>query len=422
MRITLLAYGSRGDVQPYVALALGLKARGHAPVLAAPENFKAFVEGFGIGYAPLTGDTRAMLENPKVLGHMQAGENREFFSSVTKAMQPIMDPLWDSALQACRGSDMVLSSPVTEFMAYSAAEAAGARCALSFLAPQAPSHQFASMAFSIRDFHLPFLNRFSHYLFESGWWWINKQNVARARQRWGLPPQSSPPIAAFRAKGGLALFGFSPLVFPRPSDWPASHVVTGAWRMPASASAALSKDSSDEGFVAWLEDGPPPVYFGFGSMPVPDHEGFMEMASELCEELGMRALIGAGWTDVSMAACDLPDNLAVVEQADHAWLFPQCAAIAHHGGSGTTHAALASGVPSVVCSFFADQPLWGRQVEKLGVGTHMRFQDMSYARLKRALEGALRESVSEKAALLGAALQAENGVETACEALEKALR
>jgi sterol 3beta-glucosyltransferase len=136
----------------------------------------------------------------------------------------------------------------------------------------------------------------------------------------------------------------------------------------------------------------------------------------------MRALIGSGWTDIQMAACDLPDNLAVVEQADHAWLFPQCAAIVHHGGAGTTHAGLSAGVPNVVCSFFADQPLWGGRVSKLGVGTHMRFRDISYARLKACLEGALREEVAAKASQLGAALAAENGVETACEALEKALR
>jgi sterol 3beta-glucosyltransferase len=156
-------------------------------------------------------------------------------------------------------------------------------------------------------------------------------------------------------------------------------------------------------------------------MPVPDHEAFLEMAAELCEALNLRALIGAGWTDMTMQACDLPDNLAIVEQADHAWLFPQCAAIVHHGGAGTTHAGLSAGVPNVVCSFFADQPFWGKQVKRLGVGSHLPFQNMGYASLKRALLDAMEEAVQRRAADLGGRLRQEQGTLRACEALENRL-
>lgn len=419
MKITILAYGSRGDVQPYVALALALEARGHAPRLAAPENFKSFVEGFGLEFFSITGDTRQLMEMGDITAQILAGHNKGFFDSVSKVMRPIQQQMEDDMRAACMGADLVLSSPVTQFIAESAADAAGAKFAESFLAPQAPSSQFASLGLPWGSLGLGLLNRASHAAFEAAWWSLSKNSVSGARKRWGLPALHANPAPAFRRRGGLALFGFSPEVFPRPSDWPDSHVVSGAWQLPAGTAGSGSGDEQDTGFVSWLEEGSPPIYFGFGSMPVPDHLGFLEMAAELCEEMGMRALIGAGWNDIDMKACDLPDNLAIVEQADHAWLFPQCAAIVHHGGAGTTHAGLAAGVPNLVCPFFADQPLWARQVRRLGVGGSLNFQDMSYERLKRALGNILDEPVAARAAELGSRMGAEEGTRLACEALER---
>lgn len=419
MKITLLAYGSRGDVQPYVALALALKERGHAPKVAAPANFAEFVKGHGLEYAGLEGDSRAMLDDETARRCIWEGGNLGFFLHMRKLMRPTRQAFMDSLLAASRGADMLLSSPVTEFFTPSLAEATGARCALSFLAPQSPSSHFAPMLLGADNFGLGPLNRLAHFFFESAWWGINREDVNHARRAWGLKPLSGNPSPVHRKKGGLVLFGYSPQLVPRPLDWPASHVVTGAWRLPSGASKGLASDQDDPGFLGWLEDGPPPVYFGFGSMPVPDHLEFLEMCSEICEELGLRALIGPGWNDLKMQACDLPDNLAIVEQADHAWLFPHCAAVVHHGGSGTTHAALAAGLPAVVCSFFADQPFWGRRVEGLGAGRHFRFQNISPARLRRALIDALSEPCQVRAAQAGAAMQAEQGLQAAADALER---
>lgn len=418
MKITLLAYGSRGDVQPYAALALALKSRGHHVRLAAPENFKGFVEGFGLEYAPLAGDTRAMLENEKTLGHVLNNENIGFFNAVNREMEPIKARFCDDALEAAKGSELVVSSPITEFLAQSVAEAAKARCVLSYLAPQYPSSHSAPFGLPIRTFYLPFLNSIGHALFERAWWGFYDKGINEARKRWGLQPQNGSPTSAFRKKGGLTLLGFSPELVRRESDWPESVVLSGAWRMPESARDSQGGDHHDAGFVQWLEDGSPPIYFGFGSMPVPDHTEFLEMVAEVTEGMGMRALIGAGWTDISMQACDLPDNLAIVESADHGWLLPQCASAVHHGGAGTTHAGLSAGIPNVVASFFADQPYWGRQVRRLGVGDSFAFRDISPARLRQALELALEEGTAQRAAELGARMGAENGAIRACEAIE----
>ncbi len=420
MKITILAYGSRGDVQPYVALGLALKARGHAPCLAVPENFTDFVRSFGLEAASIAGDTRALMDFEDARRWIWEGRNLEFFLGMRRAILPVREKFAADMLAACRGASGVLSSPVTEFIAPSVAEAVGARCALSFLAPQVPSGAYAPIPVGLASFGLAPLNRLSHAVFEAAWWRINRPQVNQARRGWGLAPQRRSPSPGHRKRGSLVLMGYSAAVAPPPPDWSENLLVTGAWQLPAQAAAQMPGDHHDQGFLRWLEEGPPPVYFGFGSMPVPDHAEFMEMAAEVCEELGMRALIGAGWNDVSAQACDLPDNLAVVEQADHAWLFSHCAAAVHHGGAGTTQAALSAGLPSVVCSFFADQPYWGRRVEALGAGRHFHFRDISPRRLKRALQEAISEGCQARASELAAAMAAEGGAAMAAGALEKA--
>jgi sterol 3beta-glucosyltransferase len=351
---------------------------------------------------------------------IQAGDNLAFFRAASAALQPMMESHLDSMRAASEGADLVISSPVTEFTAAVAAEACGAKFALSYLVPMAPSSHYAPFVLGPRSLGMGCLNRLAHGFGNRIWWSVSKREITRLRARWGLKPQAASSTSLHRKSGGLELFGFSPTLFPKPADWTASQHVCGAWQLPATAGEVLGGDDQDPGFVQWLEDGSPPVYFGFGSMPVPDHEGFLEMAAELCEEIGMRALIGAGWNDINMKACDLPDNLAIVESVDHAWLFPHCAAVVHHGGAGTTHAALAAGVPSLIASFFADQPFWGRSIKALGAGHSMRFQDMSYDTLKRALEMTLEEAVVQRAAEMGALLKNENGTLAAVNLLERA--
>ncbi len=419
MKVALLAYGSRGDVQPFVALSLALKARGHAPLLAAPENFKEFVQSYGLDYAPLPGDTRAMLEEGGAARNVLKGNSRAFFVEVARRMEPLQERLWEGLAVAVSGADCAVSSPVLEFLGPSVAEAKGVRSVLSFFSPQPASAEFAHLAFPVASFGLPWLDRASHTLADWGWWSIQKEGVNRARRHFGLKPWARSPTPRYLEKGGSALMAFSPDLFPRPKDWAKNLLVTGSWQMPENAApgGTDSRDAADPGFVAWLEEGPP-VYFGFGSMPVPHHDAFVEMASEICEELGMRALIGPGWNDLTMQACDLPDNVAVIEHADHAWLFPQCAAIVHHGGAGTTHAAVRAGVPSVVGSFFADQPFWGRRIEALGLGRHLPFKKLRPEGLKRALLDALGESTQARAAAMGEKLRREDGCAAAVSALE----
>jgi sterol 3beta-glucosyltransferase len=180
----------------------------------------------------------------------------------------------------------------------------------------------------------------------------------------------------------------------------------------------LPGDHKDAGFTQWLEGGTAPVFFGFGSMAILSGEELLDLVGVVCEDLEIRGVIGAGWTDLHGPDCDLPEGVAIADACDYAWLFPQCAAVMHHGGSGTTHTASRAGAPQIVCSLFADQPFWAKRVARTGAGIHLPFQRLSEDSLKEAVLTALSEQKAEAAAALGAAMQAEDGLAAACQALE----
>jgi sterol 3beta-glucosyltransferase len=169
--------------------------------------------------------------------------------------------------------------------------------------------------------------------------------------------------------------------------------------------------------VDWLDAGPPPVFLGFGSMPILDPAPVLEMAIEAARRARVRVLIGAGWTEFAGAAGGLPEYVQITDAIDHDWLFPRCQAVVHHGGTGTTGAGLTAGRPTWIFSMFMDQPYWGSRVERLGVGGYDRFTRLSVRTLSTALEVLSREDVRRRADALGRRLRAEDGVANAVRAI-----
>jgi sterol 3beta-glucosyltransferase len=182
--------------------------------------------------------------------------------------------------------------------------------------------------------------------------------------------------------------------------------VVGSIRFPAEARDRLGEAGPDPQLAAWLRNGKPPVYFGLGSMPVSDPSEMLGIIESVARKRGERAVVVAGWSQLE-AAKNPPDHLRVVGAVDHGWLFPQCGAAVHHGGAGTVFAAASAGLPSVVCSVFADQPFWGARLERLGVGVHLPFKKLGKASLEDALHRASAPAMKNAAAQLGAALRAE---------------
>ncbi|MFF0488516.1 glycosyltransferase [Nocardia sp. NPDC004068] len=192
------------------------------------------------------------------------------------------------------------------------------------------------------------------------------------------------------------------------AEWGEDRPFVG-FLVPKAAAGQVDKELS-----AWLAAGDAPVYAGFGSMPVGEVDATLELMRNACRRVGRRLLYVSGSRGVEPR---LTEELAVVRGVDHAAVLPRCAVAIHHGGAGTTAAALRAGIPSVVCSFLADQPYWGQRVRVLGVGVAVPFSRLTEARLVRMLDLALSESVTRRAATFATGFRAD-GVERAADAVE----
>lgn len=418
MKVCIITLGSRGDVQPYAALGVALQARGHQVTIATHANFGPMLQGLGLTHAVLPADPKAIVQEPDVARAVAEGRMLRFMQLMKARMEPEAHVTEEKSLRAAQGADVVIGSVVTEHLAQAVAEAVGARFVASDLAPMSPTSAYPSFALLPSLPNLGPFNRLTHEAAAFGWWHLNRPEVNALRRRWKLPTTTSSPLRRARQRGLLELHGYSPSLVPRPAEWGANHVQAGAWDLPTEAARSLPGDHQDAGFTQWLEGGSAPVFFGFGSMAILSGEELLDLVGVVCEDLEIRGVIGAGWTDLHGPDCDLPEGVAIADACDYAWLFPQCAAVMHHGGSGTTHTASRAGAPQIVCSLFADQPFWAKRVVRTGAGIHLPFQRLSEESLKEAVLTALSEQKAEAAAALGAAMQAEDGLAAACQALE----
>ena len=414
MRITLLAVGSRGDVQPYIALGAGLRAAGHQVRLATHALFAPLVEPYGIELFPTGGDPRALLDGEVAHKMLDAGENPlGFLRNFARLLEPWIRRLFDDSLRACAGADAVICSGVALLAGYDLADNAGSPACAALLQPTSPTRAFASPFFPDAPGWLPergAYNLLTHRAFTGLLIACFGPVIRRVRRESGLPPiRRHDQLAGQRP----LLYGFSPSVIASPPDWPPHIHVTGYWFLDHPADW-----QPPEALRAFLAAGPPPVYIGFGSMRNRRPEEMTALAVEALTLAGQRGILSTGWGGLQSE--QLPETILSIESVPHDWLFPRMAAVVHHGGAGTTAAGLRAGVPSILVPFFADQPFWARHVHQLGVGPHpIPRAHLTAAPLAAAITTAVTDQdMRQRAAALGAQIQAENGVGEAVKVLE----
>lgn len=289
------------------------------------------------------------------------------------------------------------------FAGFSAAEYLNIRSIGAGMIPITPSAAFPSPFLPPRS--VPrVLNRASHRFVTAMLWRAFREKTNAARARFKLLPRKS------IWSGHPMLYGVSPSLLPTPHDWPSSARLCGQWLAQGSAwipPAAL---------VNFLAAGEAPVYIGFGSMTGFDHTRLLDTLVQAIA--GRRALFHAGWSSIETSA--LPSNFLPIGDTPHDWLFPRTAAVVHHGGSGTSHSAARSGVPSIVVPFAGDQFFWAERLRLAGVAPAaldgLRPKAEAFA---RALEFTASARVRDRARALGEAMRAENGVADAVAALER---
>jgi sterol 3beta-glucosyltransferase len=388
MRITIMGYGTYGDVLPYAALGVALTQRGHTVVLAAPAAYDGLARTAGLTLHPLAGDPRTLLEAPEARAQLAAGDVKALIATTRAALAPSKPELVENARAACRDAEIVVGSSVTAFLAATCAEAAGARLVLSELAPLTPDSVAVTSILSLDD-------------------------TARLRAAWGLSDRPGNPDALARAGGTPYVHAFSAHLLPRHPSWGESHAVTGAMALPADLTRQQAGAHQDASFVGWVENGPAPVYLGLGSLPVLEMDTLVEMAASACRSVGLRAVVSAGTSGRGSGVEAVADDVRRIGPCDHGWLFPRCAALVHHGGAGTVHAALAAGVPQVICSVFSDQPFWGSLVQHRMLGAHVPFRHLTAATLSDALRRALQPDTLAAARAMQARVASESGAAAA---------
>jgi sterol 3beta-glucosyltransferase len=412
MKIAIVGYGTRGDVQPYLCLGAELAQRGHEVKLCAPENLRGFVERSGVAYAPLPIDIRALLSAPDAQEMLANGRFGAFMKWRSAKAAQYRAGVLEGLRAACEGAETIVGHPLIEEYLVALAERSGARLVPLYLYPIWPTQRHAAIFLTTKN--LGPLNPLTHKLFQGVVWKQARDEVRQQRQAFGLAPARGRLFDRARAEKWKTLISYSTQLLARPDDWPAHVVSCGAINLPESLKEKLGERGLAPDLEAWLSQGPPPIYIGFGSMPVLDAARTLAMTRRVLAALGARAVIGAGWSDLVEAS---DESVRVIGETDHAALFARCEAAVHHGGAGTTHASLGAGLPTLICSVFADQPFWGHRVQKLGAGTTFPFQKLEESRLLAALKHLRRDDVRERAQRLGIALRQERGLEEAADAL-----
>ncbi|MEM9116783.1 MAG: glycosyltransferase [Cyanobacteria bacterium P01_F01_bin.56] len=417
MKINILTVGSRGDIQPYLALGVGLKAAGYDVRLTTHEIFEALITRYGLDFFPIGGNVQAIIQGEAGQTTIEAGRNPiTVLRELTKALEPLMAECLEQSWQSCQDADAIVSSG-TAFWGDDIAQRLELPSFIGLLQPVTVTRQFphplaptVNLGGTFNWLTYQFLNRF--------YWQLFKPTIAPWRQtRLNLPPHPGCPFLGDRWRQLPKLYGFSPTIVPKPVDWDAACHVTGYWFLDAPDDFTPPADLLD-----FLHDGEPPVSIGFGSMSSRDAEALTAMALEALQQTGQRGLLLTGWGGITQT--DLPDSVFKLEAIPHAWLFPKMKAIVHHGGAGTTAAALRSGVPSVAVPFFADQPFWGDRTVRLGVSAaSIPKRSLSAGRLADAIRQAIEsQPLRAQAKHIGQTLQAEAGVAAATKIITDSMR
>jgi cytochrome P450/UDP:flavonoid glycosyltransferase YjiC (YdhE family) len=416
MRITLYAHGTRGDVTPMVALGWQLAARDHDVTVAVPAGFQEFSERAGLRTAPLPLDLTAWFGTTEGQQLLHRGGIR-LLRRMSREYSRHADA-FDTAFEAAaQGAEALVGSILTWDRALALGDALRLPVATVYQIPLAFSREYPAITLTGRRLPSPFLRRASQEVGERTWWHGTAATTDAFRQKLGLPSCSKSTFRRLQHPGALGLHTVSPTLFPRPADWDPQLQITGAWQLPAALRSSLGEEIPTD-LQDWLAAGDPPIFFGFGSMPVLDPRPLLEDVIAVTGALGQRAIVSENCVPAE-AADTLPDHLRVVGALDHDRLFPQCAAVVHHGGIGSTTASLRAGRATMVCSVFGDQPWWGEQVRRLGAGTHVRFRKLDREALESGLRTILDPEVADRAAALGVAIEAEgDGLPAAARLLE----
>ncbi|MDA2920937.1 glycosyltransferase [Desulfobacterota bacterium AH_259_B03_O07] len=416
MKITILAIGSQGDVQPLVALGLGLNSAGHDITIATHKMFEKFVRSNGLEFNLIQVNPRESLESEAGQAALEHGSNplRSWINFGRMVKTNFIQTGID-CLIACNSTDAIIYSPFGTFFAPHVSERLKLPAIAAYLAPSHATREIPSFLSPTQKNLGGVFNLFTWKLLELMTWFPYRSIVNKWRvESLDLPPLSLSYIRDRVKRQKLVLYGISPSVLPKPKDWRENIKVTGYWFLDFEKEWTPSNE-----LLNFLSNDKPPVYVGFGSMTTRNPKQLTELVIKALKISNQRGILLTGWG--CLGDTDLPEDVFEIKSAPHSWLFPRLAAVVHHGGAGTTAASLKAGKPTIVVPFFVDQPFWGRRVSDLGVGPKpIPFKRITAEGLAFAINNAVNDnSIENNATNLGERIRGENGVAVAIDGIEK---
>jgi len=347
-------------VAPFTGLAAAVRAAGHSVTIASNDEYQSLVVGCGLEFRPLPG-THGMFDDPRLMRVVRGPTSAV---GVIRLIGECMRTVHKAVVAVARqdAPDVLALSGITAAGGYRIAEGLGLPGMDLLLQPVHTTVDFPPSIAAGRSFG-PIGNRVAGMA-------TNAPLEAMAgpageiRRELGLSRRGIREALSGRphAQRWPVFHGFSPAVVPRPADWPDDYEVSGYW-WPQRPTGWCPQAELEE----FLDSGPPPVFFGFGSLTPADPVSFIELAEKAGRQAGVRQVIQAGQGDRAPASRPPGDSI-VIGDVPHDWLFPRMAAVVHHAGSGTTAAGLRAGVPTVTVPVLADQPFWAARVAGMGAG------------------------------------------------------
>ncbi|VVA96768.1 unnamed protein product [Arabis nemorensis] len=418
MQIVMLIVGTRGDVQPFVAIAKRLQDYGHRVRLATHANFKEFVLTAGLEFYPLGGD-------PKVLAEYMV-KNKGFLPSGPSEIPVQRNQMKDiiySLLPACKEpdpdsgisfkADAIIANPPAYGHTH-VAEALKIPIHVFFTMPWTPTSEFPHPLSRVKQ---PAGYRLSYQIVDS-LIWLGIRDMVNDLRKKKLKLRPVTYLSGTQGSGSNIPHGYmwSPHLVPKPKDWGPQIDVVGFCFLDLASNYEPPAE-----LVEWLEAGDKPIYIGFGSLPVQEPEKMTEIIVEALQRTKQRGIINKGWGGLGNLK-EPKDFVYLLDNVPHDWLFPRCKAVVHHGGAGTTAAGLKASCPTTIVPFFGDQPFWGERVHARGVGpAPIPVDEFSLHKLEDAINFMLDDKVKSSAETLAKAMKDEDGVAGAVKAFFKHL-
>ena len=383
MKFVLASWGSRGDVEPNLAVGRELVSRGHDVCMAVPPDLVGFTEAAGVAAVGFGPEARSILDSHREFWtcfFSHPWRVRKLIGSRVDIAAPLLrgwQEMSTTLISLADGADLIFTGINFEDAAANVAEYYDIPLATLHYFPLRPNGQ------TLRFLPAP-LARSAVKAF----WWVSWLGTKKAedtqRRELGLPKATGSAPRRITERGSLEIQAYDEACFPglaaEWAQWDRQRPFVGTLTL------GLSTDADDE-VASWIADGTPPIYFGFGSIPVESPADTIAMIAAACARLGERALVGAAGTDFSSAPRF--DHVKVVGTMNYATVFPACRAVVHHGGSSTTPIAMHAGVPQLILFWDLVHAVYGAAVKRLKVGTARRFstatEESLVAELRRIL-------------------------------------